>query len=134
MYLEQQIVDFTTNNQSLTRAIVATGLTILAYIFKKQFFKKVIKKIVNKTSTTWDNELYPFFDTLSSILVFLIGSGYVLVELGVNVKMLLSTIGASSILIAYACKDSFSNIVSGLMIKADRPFREEDYIILSCGS
>ena len=47
--------------------------------------------------------------------------------------MLLSTIGASSILIAYACKDSMSNIIAGLVIKADRPFREEDYIILPSG-
>ena len=133
MYLEQQIIDFTTEHQCLTKAVITFVLTIGTYFAKKYIFKNFVKKIVEKTPTSWDNEFYPLIDSLSSILIWVIGIGYVLIDVGVDIKTLIQTVGASSILILYACKDTLANIIAGLVIKADRPFREGDYMILPSG-
>jgi len=56
-----------------------------------------------------------------------------LIKLGVNINALVTTIGASSLVIAYGCKDTLSNIIAGLVLMADRPFRVGDIITLPSG-
>jgi len=130
MQIQQTIVDFTSNNPCFFHSIIALCLTTLAYIFKRVIFRNVIAKIIEKTPTKLDNELYPLVSRLLSIIIWLSGAFYILTDLGININILISTIGASSILIAFACKDTLSNIIAGLIIMADRLFYVGDHIEL----
>lgn len=118
-------------NPNLTEALTIFAIAGLIYFIKKYISKNIIKKFVEKTPTQIDDDLFPLFDRLSSILIWVIASFIALPKLGINVNALLATVGASSILIAYACKDTLSNIIAGLVIMADRPFRINDEIQLS---
>jgi len=133
MQIQQTILNLTNNNPDFVHSIIILCLTTLIYIIKKAFFRSVIKKIVDKTPTKLDNELYPLVNRLISIIIWLAGGFYILTELGINIRALIATIGASSILIAWACKDTLSNIIAGIVIMADRPFRIDDNIILPSG-
>lgn len=118
-------------NPNLTEALTIFAVAGLIYFAKRYIAEKVVKKFVEKTPTQIDDDLFPLFSRLTSILIWVVASFVALPKLGVNINALLATVGASSILIAYACKDTLSNIIAGLVIMADRPFRINDDIQLS---
>jgi len=130
MQIQQTILNIVETNPNITESIIVLCLTALIYFAKKILFEKVIKKIVDKTSTHFDNEMYPLINRLLSLVIWFSGLIFILIKLGINVNTLVTTIGASSLVIAYGCKDTLSNIISGLVIMADRPFRVGDIIQL----
>jgi small conductance mechanosensitive channel len=49
-------------------------------------------------------------------------------QLQVNIKSLLAGVGVVGIAISFAAKDTVANIISGIVIIIDRPFREGDWV------
>ena len=133
MQIQQTIINLTESNPDITQSLMILGLTALIYFVKKFVFEKLIKKVVEKTPAQFDNDLYPFVNRMLSIVIWVVGFCYILTNLGVNVNGLLTILGANAIIIAYACKDTMSNIAAGLVIMGDRPFREGDEINLPSG-
>jgi len=130
MQIPQTMLNIVETNPNITESITVLCLTALIYYGKKLLFEKVIKKIVDKTKTKFDNEIYPLVNRLLSLVIWFSGLIFILIKLGVNITGLVTTIGASSLIIAYGCKDTLSNIISGLVLMADRPFRVGDIIEL----
>jgi MscS family membrane protein len=62
------------------------------------------------------------------ILVIFIGIILVLDNYGVNVSALVATLGIGGLAITLAAQDTFSNMISGIMILVDEPFRIGDHI------
>lgn len=91
-------------------------------------------KILKRTKTKFDEELYPLIKRLLNIVIWCTGLIIILFEFGVlDLSKLAATVGISSILIAMLVKESVSNIVAGITIMFDRPFRAGDKIKLSSG-
>jgi len=130
MQIQQTMINLVETNPNIVDSITVLCLTALLYYGKKILFEKVIKKIVDKTPTKFDDELYPLVNRLLSLVIWFSGLIFILIKLGINVNTLITTIGASSLLIAYGCKDTLSNIIAGLVLMADRPFRIGDIITL----
>lgn len=120
-------------NPNISEAIFIFCFAGLIYFLKKEFFRRFIKKFIESTKTSLDNELYPLINRIISLLIWGIAIILILPKLGINVKALIATLGASSIIIAYGFKNSFTNIISGLIIMTYRPFRIGDSIKLSSG-
>ncbi len=133
MQIQQTMLNIVETNPNLTESIIVLCLTVLIYYGKKLLFEKIIKKIVDKTTTKFDNEIYPLINRLLSLVIWFSGLIFILIKLGVNINALITTIGASSLIIAYGCKDTLSNIISGVVLMADRPFRVGDQIELPSG-
>ena len=91
------------------------------------------KKIAVKTATKNDDELIPLIKRVLGLLIWIVGGIFILTEFGVNVKGLYVTAGASSICTAMLLKDSITNIVAGVTIMFDRPFRVGDSVKLHTG-
>lgn len=51
-------------------------------------------------------------------------------QLQVNIKSLLAGVGVMGLALSFAAKDTVANIISGIVIIIDRPFREGDWIRL----
>lgn len=91
-------------------------------------------KIIKKTKTKFDEELYPLIKRLLGILIWCTGFTIILFEFGIlDLSKLAATVGISSILIAMLVKESIANIVAGITIMFDRPFRVGDKVKLSSG-
>ncbi|MCF8126305.1 MAG: mechanosensitive ion channel family protein, partial [Desulfotignum sp.] len=51
-------------------------------------------------------------------------------QLQINIKSLLAGVGIMGLAISFAAKDTISNIISGIVIIIDKPFRENDWIVV----
>jgi len=100
MQIQQTMLNIVETNPNLTESITVLCLTVLVYYGKKLLFKKIIKKIVDRTSTHFDNEMYPLVNRLLSLVIWFSGLIFILIKLGININTLITTIGASSLIIA----------------------------------
>lgn len=80
-----------------------------------------------------DKELIPFFKKIIKIGIWIIALLVVLPLYGVNISVLIATLGVGSLAIALAAQDTIANIIAGFLIMIDRPFRIGDKIKLPTG-
>jgi small-conductance mechanosensitive channel len=87
-------------------------------------------EIAQRTETTFDDQILPFFRRVVAIIVFLIVLVVLLGHFNVNVSAFIATLGVGSLAIALAAKEVLSNMISGFIIIIDRPFAVGDRIEL----
>lgn len=96
--------------------------------------QQIVNIILKKMDVRFQNEFLPFIQRVLGIAIWCVGLVVILFEFGViNIMNLVTTAGIGSILIAMLIKDSVSNIVAGITIMFDRPFRVGDKVKLSSG-
>ena len=77
--------------------------------------------------------LMPLVQRLAAILVWLIGVILVLDHFGQNVSSVVAAFGVTSLAIGLAAQQALSNIIAGLVLAVDHPFRPGDRIKLPSG-
>jgi small-conductance mechanosensitive channel len=75
----------------------------------------------------------PQVQEMARIGLFLVSVSIVLDNLGVRVTALVTTLGVGSAAVAFALRDTLSNLFAGFYIQADRPLGLGDYIRLDSG-
>jgi MscS family membrane protein len=75
----------------------------------------------------------PLLRKLTLVAVVLIGAVIVMEHFTINVGSLLVSLGVGSLAIALAAQDTIANIIAGIIIAVDQPFRVGDRIELSNG-
>jgi MscS family membrane protein len=117
--------------------IYGVGLAIaLLYIAYKLFREVVIhmaKEISAKTESHLDDILVPIVEKVGLVVIGLVGLGVLLGFLQVDLTLFVAGGVVTSMVIAFAAQDTLSNFFSGMFILTDRPFKENDVIILSDG-
>lgn len=86
-----------------------------------------------RTSTRFDDEFAPLIGRVVKALVFFIAAIVILDYFGINVNSLVVSLGVGSLAVALAAKDTLANIIAGIVIMVDRPFRIGDRILISSG-
>lgn len=81
-----------------------------------------------------DHELLPLVRRISSLVLYFIAASVILANFGVNITALVTTAGVASLAVALAAQETLSNMLGGLVILVDRPFRVGDVIQLSNGT
>ncbi len=87
-------------------------------------------EIAEKTETTFDDYVLPFFKRVMLIILTAVAIIILLGHFNVNVSGLVATLGVTSIAIALAAQEVLSNMISGFIIMVDQPFRIGDRIEL----
>jgi small-conductance mechanosensitive channel len=77
--------------------------------------------------------LLPLIQRLGALLIWLIGMILVLDHFGQNVSSVVAAFGVTSLAIGLAAQQALSNIIAGLVLAVDHPFRPGDRIKLSSG-
>ena len=109
----EQVVDFTIN---LIVALVTFAAFYLAWLLVR-----VLLKVFERRSS-WDKTSQAFLRTVLMYLILLAGLFNALSTMGVDTAGLLASLGIVGITIGFAARDSFSNLISGILIFLDRPF------------
>ncbi|MBU1906032.1 MAG: mechanosensitive ion channel family protein, partial [Candidatus Omnitrophica bacterium] len=91
------------------------------------------KNFASKTVTKMDDQLIPLARRSSKIVIWTIAILLILPLYGINISVLITALGVSSLAIALAAQDTISNIIAGFMIMIDNPFRVRDKIKLPSG-
>lgn len=86
------------------------------------------EEIAPKTDTQLDDDFLPLIRRLSFILLLFLATAMALQEMGKDVTALIATASVASLAVALAAQDTLSNMISGIMIMLDRPFRIGDRI------
>ena len=79
-----------------------------------------------------DESVKPLLYSLFSHVIYVCGLLVILHILGVNTAGIVTVVGAASLAIGLALKDTLGNIASGILLLFLNPFRASDYI--ECGS
>ena len=108
---------------------VAALLTILIGIPLVRLVLRYLKKIFDQYDYI-DKGIENFLFRVASVglwaVIFLTAAN----ELGINVTGIVAALGIVGLAMAFAAQDTIENIIAGIFLMVDRPFREGDRILL----
>jgi small-conductance mechanosensitive channel len=120
----------------LMRASEFAMLIIVVYYVCKVLFVLIDHALeIHKHKHRKDDELVDetpitFIRFFSKIVLGLIGSLFILANMGVNITSLLAGLGIGGIAIAFALQRVLGDLFSSLSIYFDKPFRPGDYVVV----
>lgn len=86
------------------------------------------KEVAPRTQTQLDDDFLPLARRLFFILLMFIATAMALHEMGKDITALVATASVASLAVALAAQETLANMIAGLMIMVDRPFRIGDRI------
>ncbi len=91
------------------------------------------KNIAAKAKSRFDDEFVPLFNRTADVFIY--GSAIVIILdfFTYDITAVVAGLGIAGLAVALAAQDTLSNMISGFVIMADRPFRVNDIIELSAG-
>ena len=92
------------------------------------FVQWYIERLGPEIDINLRDQLLPLSRRLAHITLAVIGIGTLLAYFGVNLVAVAGVLGLTGFAISLAAKDTISNIISGLVIMFDRPFKVGDRI------
>ena len=116
------------DHSMLQRLLMAFVILVVAKVLLV-VLRRAIDHAENKG---FDKAAKPLIYSLFSYCIYIVTLLLILHVLGVNTAGLVAMVGAASLAIGLALKDTLSNIASGLLLLFLRPFKAGDYI--ECGS
>lgn len=93
-----------------------------AYLFSRELERTILLK------RQYDTTTIELFSKLSLIVIILLTLLLVLPLFGVQVAGLLAFGGLGGLMVGYAARDALSNLLGGIVMAIDRPFRIGDWI------
>jgi len=120
--------------QSHSETIITLGYKVilaLVILIASGVIARAVKRAVNGSKSPLnklDKTLLPIISRLSSYLVYIIGSFFILDIFGVNTASLVALMAAAGLAIGLALKSTLSNIAAGIMLVILRPFKVGDFI------
>lgn len=114
---------------------VLTVLTVtrLAHAILRALADWYIEEVSSKTSSNLDKEFLPLIRKLSGLMLYFIALTIILKHFGQDISALVATASVASLAVALAAQETLANMISGLSILMDRPFRISDRIELENG-
>ena len=109
---------------------------VLVWVFFSAGFSRLfltrLGQLEGKVSVVQPRTL-PLFANTAKLLIFC-GAVYgIFLVWDVNIAALLGTLGVAGIAVGFAAKDSLANLISGILILADGPYKLGDFIVLDSG-
>ena len=108
---------------------IAALLTIIIGIPLVKLVLRYLKKVFDKYDYI-DEGIENFLFRAASVglwaVIFLTAAN----ELGINVTGIVAALGIVGLAMAFAAQDTIENIIAGIFLMVDRPFREGDRILL----
>ncbi len=135
-YALRQITTLPELTGILESAIFVFQILLLAVFINRIFGVTVewySKNIAAKTETRFDDEFLPLFKRTSAIFIYGAATVIILDFFTYDITAIVAGLGIAGIAVALAAQDTLSNMISGFVIMADRPFRVKDIIELPSG-
>ena len=124
----EKLREFIPKDSIIEQLLLVVLLIAIIWLFNKSF--RMFLKRAEKHGL--DRAAVPLISDLVKYTTYAVGLLLGLNILGVNTNGLLAMLGAASLAVGLALKDTLSNVASGLLLLFLRPFVAGDYI--ECGS
>ena len=108
--------------------------TLAGFRLSKILMIDIAPKLVSKTKTKLDDELLPLAKNMINLILIFLFLGVFFMIWNIDIAPLLASAGIAGFAIAFASKDTLSNIFGGLSVYADKPFKVGNRIKLDDGN
>lgn len=118
-------------DDALARVWETALIAVVVYVVYRMWHEVILsvgRRMAKKTDSDLDDKLYPFFDKVGGVVIVVVGFGYMLTGLGVDLTIFAAGGAVVSLVIAFAAQDTIGNFFAGVFILLDQPFREGDRI------
>ena len=120
-------------NYECASELLATGPVAALIIFVIgipliKLAKRQLRKLFDKTE--FDEGLENFMFRIAGVAMWAIVILTAASELGINVAGIVAALGIFGLAVAFAAQDTMENVIAGIFIIIDRPFREGERILL----
>ena len=88
------------------------------------------RELARRTESSFDDVLVPVLDVLAPVVIVGTGAILMLRLLGADVSTVMLTAGGAAVVVGLALKDTLGNILGGLTLLVDTPFRFGDLVVL----
>ncbi|MEM1412914.1 MAG: mechanosensitive ion channel domain-containing protein [Pseudomonadota bacterium] len=128
----EQISEYFANVDLLDLAVTVGTRVLLALIiyligrWLAKIAQRVLEKMLRKREV--DEVLVDFLGSVANIAVTVVAIIAALDQLGISPASLLAVVGAASLAVGLALKDSLSNFAAGVMLVLFRPFTKGDFV------
>ena len=112
------------------RGLTAMARTLLDKLLKPHLVQSVDDEIGPSPSGHGAGALVPLIQRIAGVMLWLAGLILVLDHFGQNVASVVAALGVTSLAIGLASQQALSNIIAGLVLALDHPFRIGDRIRL----
>ncbi|MCM8769238.1 MAG: mechanosensitive ion channel family protein [Candidatus Omnitrophica bacterium] len=92
-----------------------------------------LKDVARRTQMPVDEQFVRLMGRVIQIVVYFIAATIILSYFKVNISGFLATAGVASLAVALAAQETLANVIAGLMLVLDKPFRVGDWIQLASG-
>ncbi len=111
-------------------AIWIVLLSIPISDFVAKILQSVEEEVVPRTETTIDDTALPLLNKFMRAGIIAAAVVIALAELNIEIMPFIGAAGVAGIAIGFAAKDTLSNLIAGVLLIVDRPFRVGDRIEL----
>ena len=124
--------------QGLQTATLSLLATILLFSWLRTGLRtaRIVLELVGDNHHRFEivqERTIPIFDMTIKLLLVGLGAYIFLMIWGINPTAWLASAGVIGIAVGFAAKDTLANLISGLSIVADTPYKIGDYIVLDTG-
>ena len=121
------------------RVVVIIAIAVVAYLVLKYLIPKFIRRLISRRMAGEpDTEIKKRIDTLSSILVTIMGITVLIIailtilpEFGVNITTLIAAIGVGGLAIAFAAQNLIRDFITGFFILFEDQYRIGDVVTIA---
>jgi MscS family membrane protein len=112
----------------ITKTILT--ITIIWFVIKliDEVIEHYITPMVEKSETDLDDHLVPLLKKFVNITLIIIGVLIILSNFGINVSSAVAGLGIGGLAVALAAQETLKNILAGITILADKPFKLGEWV------
>jgi len=123
------------DTKSTLVAILKTINILVLMVFFIRFSKLFIRSAANVEGrfNFFKIETLPLFENLATVVIIALAIYMIFNTWGIDMTAWLASAGVAGIAIGFAAKDTLANLISGVFILTDTPYKIGDYVILKSG-
>jgi small-conductance mechanosensitive channel len=134
IYMSFRILFFGDVVKSFTLPFFQTVLIILWSVFLVRLIKIVLDSFSKTHKVKFITvQTLPLFSNLSFVIIWAVAVYMMFGVWGINMTAWLASAGVAGIAIGFAAKDTLANLISGVFILTDAPYKIGDWIVLDSG-
>jgi len=116
-------------------AILKSINIMVLMVFFIRFSKLFIRSASNMENKFefFKIETLPLFENLATVIIIALAIYMIFNTWGIDMTAWLASAGVAGIAIGFAAKDTLANLISGVFILTDTPYKIGDYVILKSG-
>jgi len=134
IYMALRILLFGDFVKSFSLPFFQTIIVIIWSVFLVRFIKLLFEYFANTNKVKFiTTHTLPLFLNTSFIIIWAMSVYAMFAIWGINMTAWLASAGVAGIAIGFAAKDTLANLISGIFILTDTPYKIGDWIVLDSG-